>query len=112
MAVEQALARAEPASRDGASTTDQDVAWIERKLVEEISALPYVRSISYEPECDGSWTVVIRHDDNVADAIYEVVGKTIDLEKIPGIPYIDSRILRVGDKPIFMPTNPKKIFER
>ena len=112
MAVEQAPEQA-PASSADASNPDQDVAWIERKLVEEISALPFVLSISYEPDCDGSWTVVIRHDlDNIADAIYAVVGKTMNLYKIPSIPYLETRILRVEDKPIFMPADPKKIFER
>ena len=112
MDVEQAPEQA-PASRADASNPDQDVAWIERKLVENLSALPYVRSISYEPECDGSWTVVIRHNnDDVGEAIHELVGKTADLEKIPGIPYLETRILRVRDHAIFIPTDPKKIFER
>ena len=95
------------------STTDPDTSWIEGKVVDSLSALPYVRSISYEPYPDGDWLVVIRHDnDDIGDAIYKVVEKTTALEKIPGIPYLDSRILHVRDVVHFIPQNPKNIFER
>ena len=111
MAVEQAPKQAPPASPAGAP--DQDVAWIEQKLVEDLSTLPYVRSISYELDSDGDWFVVIRHDnDDVGEAIHELVGKTADLEKISGIPYLDTRILRVSDAVRRIPIDLKKIFER
>lgn len=94
-------------------TTDPDTSWIEGKVVDSLSALPYVRSISYELYPDGDWLVVIRHDnDDIGDAMSNVVEKTIALEKIPGIPYLDSRILHVRDVVHFIPKNPKNIFER
>ena len=92
---------------------DPDESWIEGKVVDSLSALPYVRSISYKLDSDGDWFVVIRHDnDDVGAAIYSVVEKTAALEKIPGIPYLDSRILHVRDVVHFIPKDLKNIFER
>ena len=92
---------------------DPSESWIEGKVVDSLSALPYVRSISYELDSDGDWFVVIRHDnDDIGDAIYAVVEKTTALEKIPGIPYLDSRILHVRDVVHGISVGLKTIFDR
>lgn len=95
------------------STGGVDAALIERKVVSVLSALPYVRSVSYAPNSEGDLFMVIRHDDdNVGEVIYELVGKLADLEQVPGIPYIDSRILRVCDRVPGISVGLKTIFER
>lgn len=92
---------------------DPNESWIEGKVVDSLSALPYVRSISYELDSDGDWFVVIRHDnDDIGAAIYAVVEKTAALEKIPGIPYLDSRILHMRDVVHGISVGLKTIFDR
>lgn len=83
---------------------------IEQKIVEELSPLPYVRSVHYIEECDG-WVLVVRHDDeSPGNALDEVIDKVLSVEKMFGC-YLELDLFHTSDD-LYDMSESKLIFER
>ena len=104
----RAVVRRELARLEG--NTAAAKAAIERKIVEVLSPLPYVRSVHYIEECYG-WVLVVRHDDaSPGSALDEVIDKVLSVEKMFGC-YLELDLFRTSDD-LYDMSESKLLFER